>query len=162
MRVLQVEGKLSSVVQSGAVYLRTRRGRARLPIDVCKYVCWAPAQLAGDGFLYLRPGARRHAILQGGQGANVDGWEQVGPRGGDLAGFNQRTAERGGRLQHPVRAALVLQFPVPRLHQGRQPLRTVTERGIPDEDIRGNGGQHQRARKELTYLDHTRGVFLHL
>src|SRR5258708_6440648 len=162
IRVLHLHSNLSSVVQSRAAHLRNRSGRYLLLLDVCKHVCWAPTQLAGDGLLYLRPGARRHAILQGGQRANVDGGEQVGPRGGELAGFNQRTAERGGRLQHPVRAALVLQFPVPRLHQGRQPLRTFTERGIPDEDIRGNGGQHQRARKGLTYRDHARGVFLYL
>src|SRR5438128_8290333 len=144
------------------MHLCNRSGRDRLPLDVCKHVCWTPTQLAGDGLLYLRPGARRHAILQGGQGADIDGREQVRARGGELAGFDQRPAERGGRLQHPVRAALVLQLPVPRFYQGGQPLRTFTERGIPDGDIRGDSGQHQGARERLTDRNHARGMFLHL
>jgi hypothetical protein len=43
--------------------------------------------------------------------------------------------------------------------QRRQPLRTFTQGGIPNEDIRGDGGQHQGARKGLTYRDHARGAF---
>src|SRR5258706_5671835 len=162
IRVLHLDRHLSPVVQTCPVHLRNRSSRDRLPLDLREHLCWRPTQLAGESLLYLRPRARRHTILQGRQGANVDGGEQVWPRGGELAGFNQRTAQRGGRLQHPVRAALVLQFSVPRLHQGWQPLRTFTECDIPDEDIRRDGRQHQRAREGLTDRDYARGMFLHL
>src|SRR6266700_7851830 len=162
IRVLHLDGDLSPVVQPRTMHLGNRGRGDRLPLDLGKHVLWTPTQLAGDGLLDLRPGASGHAVLQGGQGANVDGGEQVRPRGGELAGLDQRPAQRGGRLQHPVRAALVLQLPVPRLYQGGQPLRTFTERGIPDEAIRRDGGQHQGARKGLTDWNYARGVFRYL
>src|SRR6266571_929081 len=162
IRVLHLDGDLSPVVQPRTMHLGNRGRGDRLPLDLGKHVLWTPAELAGDGLLDLRPGASGHAVLQRGQGANVDGGEQVRARGGELASLDQRPAEGGGRLQHPVRAALVLQLPVPRLYQGGQPLRTFTERAIPDEDIRGDGGQHQRAREGLTNRNHARGMFLHL
>ena len=75
------------------MHLRNRSSCDRLPLDLGKHVCWTPTQLAGDGLLDLGPGASGHAVLQRGQGANVDGGEQVRPRGGELAGLDQRSAE---------------------------------------------------------------------
>src|SRR5260221_5544485 len=143
------------------MHLRNRSGRDRFLLDVRKYVRWTLPQLAGDGLLYIRPGARWHAVLQGDRGWDRVGREQLRSGGGELASLDQPPAERGGRLQHPVGAALVLQLPVPRLHQRRQPLRTFIERGIPDENIRRDGRQYQRAREGLTDRNHARGMFLH-
>src|SRR6266487_137701 len=162
VRVLHLDRSLASVVQPCMMHLADRRSGDRLPLDLGKHISWTPTQFVGDRPLDLPPGARRHAVLQGGQGANVDGREQVWPRRGKLAGFNERSTERGGRLQYAVRATLVLQLPVLPLNQGGRPLRTLTQGCIPDEDIRSDGSQHQSARKGLTDRDHAHGALLYL
>ena len=161
VRVLHLDRHLPPVVQPCAMYLCNRSSRDRLPLDLREHICWTLTQLAGDGLLYLRPGTRWHPILQGRQGADIDGRKEIRTRGGELAGLNQRSAERDGRLQYSVRAALVLQLPVPWLYQRRQPLRSLTQRRIADEDIRRDGGHHQGAREGLTDRNHARGMFLH-
>src|SRR6266516_3910476 len=93
VRVLHFDCNLTSVVQPCTVHLANRRGSDRLPLDLGKHLSWTSTQFVGDGPLDLPPGARRHAVLQGGQGANVDGWEQVWPRRGKLAGFNECPTE---------------------------------------------------------------------
>ena len=93
IRVLHLDRHLSPVVQPPAMHLGNRGGGDRLPLDLGKHVLWTPTELTGDGLLDLRPGASGHAVLQGGQSANVDGGQQVRARGGELAGLDQRPSE---------------------------------------------------------------------
>src|SRR6266516_7052713 len=162
VRVLHLARDLASVVQRRTMHLADRRRSNRLPLELGKYISGTTIQFVGNRPLDLPPGARRHAVLRGGQGANVDSREQVWPCRGKLAGFNERATKRGGRLQDAVRATLVLKLPVPRLDQGGCPLRTFTQGCIPDEDIRGNGSEHQSAREGLADRGHARGALLYL
>ena len=145
--ILDLDGDFATIHEPGAVDLCERRGGHRFRLDCAKDLTDRPPELAVDDRLDGRPGMRWDAVLQTSQRLCVRRGNQVRPYRSELAGFDEGTAQRKGRVQHAGRAAAVLPLQLARSTALGAPLRAFAEDGIAGVDVGGYRGEHESTRQ---------------